>query len=51
MATLNETFALTSRTDEAKKVMIIPNFSETLRLSYSKSKKKECDQKDLNVSD
>ena len=51
MATLNETCALMSRTNVAKKGMIIPNLSETLRLPYPKWKKKECDQKDLNISD
>ena len=50
VATLNETCALTSRTNEAKKVMIIPNLSENLRLPCLKSKKKECDQRNLNVS-
>ena len=30
--------------------MIIPNLPETLRLSCPKSKK-ECDQRDLNISD
>ena len=51
MATLNETCALTSRTNVAKKGMIIPNLSETLRLPCPKSKKMECDQRDLNISD
>ena len=51
MATLNEICALTSRTNEAKKGMIIPNLSETLRLPCPKSKKKECDQRDLIISD
>ena len=51
MAILNETCALTSRTNEAKKVMIIPNLSETLRLPCPKSKKKNYDQRDLNISD
>ena len=51
MATLNETCALTSRTNVAKKGMISPNLSETLRLPCPKSKKKECDQRDLNISD
>ena len=51
MATLNETCALTSRTNEAKKGVVIPNLSETLRLPCPKSKKKECDQRDLSISD
>ena len=51
MASFNETRALTSRTNVAEKGMIIPNLSETLRLPCPKSKKKECDQKDLNISD
>ena len=48
VTTLNETYVLTSTTNVAKKGMIIPNLSETLRLP---SKKKECDQRDLNISD
>ena len=51
VATLNETGALTSRSNVAKKGTIIPNLSETLRLPYPKSKKKECVQRDLNISD
>ena len=51
VATLNETCAPTSRANVAEKVMIIPNLSETLRLPCPKSKKKECDQRDLNISD
>ena len=51
MATLNETCALTSRTNVTKKGVIIPNLSETLRLPFPKSKKKECDQRDLIISD
>ena len=35
----------------AKNGMNIPNLSETLRLLCPKSKKEECDQRDLNVSD
>ena len=41
----------TSRTNVAKKGMIIPNLSETLRLPCPKSKKMECDERDLNISD
>ena len=51
VATLNETCALASRTNIAKKGMIIPNLSETLRFPCPKSKKKECDQRNLNISD
>ena len=51
VATLNETYALTSRTNVAKKGMIIPTLSETLRFPYPESKKKECDRRDLNISD
>ena len=51
MATLNETCALTPRTNLAKKGMNILNLSETLRLLCPKSKKEECDQRDLNISD
>ena len=51
MATLNETCALISRTIVAKKGMIILNLSEILRLPCPKSKKKECDQRNLNISD
>ena len=40
-----------SRTNVPKKGMIIPNLSETLRLPFPKSKNKECDQRDLNISD
>ena len=40
VATLNETCALTSRTNVAKKGMIIPNLSEALRLPCSKSKRR-----------
>ena len=43
VATLNKTFALTSRTSVAKKGMTVPNLSETLRLLCPKSKKEECD--------
>ena len=50
-ATLNETCVLTSRTNVAKKGMIILNLSEILRLPCPKLKKKECDQSDLNISD
>ena len=31
--------------------MIIPNLLETLRLPCPKSNKKECDQRNLNISD
>ena len=51
VATLNETCALTSRVNVAKKAMTIPNLLETLRLPCPKLKKKECDQRDLNISD
>ena len=51
VATLNETCALTPRTNLAKKGMNILNLSETLRLLCPKSKKEECDQRDLNISD
>ena len=50
VATSNETCALMSRTNVAKKDMIIPNLSETLRLPCPKWKKKECDKRDLNIS-
>ena len=51
MATLKETCVLTSRTNVAKKCMINPNLSETLRVLCPKSKNKECDQTNLNISD
>ena len=51
LATLNETCALTSAINVAKKGMTILNLSETLRFVCPKSKKEECDQMDLNVSD
>ena len=34
VATLSETFALTSRTNVAEKAMIIPNLSKILRLLW-----------------
>ena len=51
VATLNETCALTSRANVAEKVMIIPNLSKTLTLPWPKSKKKDYDQRDLNILD
>ena len=51
MVTLNETCTLTSRTSAAKKSMVILNLSETLRLHFPKSKKKEWNQRDLIISD
>ena len=51
VASFNETHALTSRKNAAEKGIIIPNLSETLRLPCLKSKKKECDRRDLNISD
>ena len=51
IATLNETCALTSRTNVARKGMVIPYLSETLRLSCPKLNMKQCDQRDLNISD
>ena len=51
MATLSKTLALTARIYVDQKGMTIPNLSETLRLFCSKSKKEECDRRDLNISD
>ena len=51
VATLTKTCVLISRTNVAEKGMTAPNLSETLRLLCSKSKKEECDQRDLNISD
>ena len=51
MASLNETCALTSEANVAKKGMTIPNLSKTIRLFCPKSKKEECDQKNFNISD
>ena len=51
MATLNETCALLFRAKVAIKGIIIPNLSEPFRLLCPKSKKEECDQRDLNISD
>ena len=48
---LNEASALTWRTYVAKKIMTIPNFSETLGLLCSNSKMEACNQMDLNISD
>ena len=51
VATLSKTCTLTARTNVAEKGMTIPNLSETLRLLCSKSKKEECNRRDLNISD
>ena len=40
VASLNETCALTSETNVAKKGMTIPNLSKTIRLFCSKSKRR-----------
>ena len=48
---LNETCTLMFRTNVAKKGMTILNLSGTLRLLCPKTKKEECDQRDLNISD
>ena len=51
VATLSKTCAFISRTNVAEKGMTVLNLSEALRLLCSKSKKEECDQRDLNISD
>ena len=50
IASLNEICALTSKTNVARKNMVVSYLSETHRLPCPKLNMKECDQRYLNIS-